>query len=143
MEWLSDTCKAIAAVAAAFSVPTLIQIMPVKINPWTWLGDKVRKTLFADLTVRIDALQTSMDEHIAKDAERDAKNCRLRILRFNDEIIQGKYHTREHFNEILDDITLYEHYCESHPAYENSKAVLAVENVKRIYKKCTEENSFL
>lgn len=143
MDWLAEHWEAVAAAAAAFGLPSLVQVMPIKLNPWTWLGNKVRGFFLSDLTARIDALQKSMDEHVAMDDQRDAKGCRLRILRFNDEVIQGQRHTREHFNEILEDVTLYEKYCDAHPDYENSKAVLAIENVKRVYRQCEADNSFL
>ena len=143
MDWLIEHWEAVAAAAAALGLPSLVQISPIKLNPWTWLGEKVRGFFFKDLTDRIDALQKSLDGHIEMDDQRDAKGCRLRILRFNDEVIQGQRHTREHFNEILDDVTHYEKYCDAHPDYENSKAVLAIENVKRVYRKCEEDNSFL
>ena len=38
----------------------------------------------------------------------EATTCRYRILRFNDEILHEQRHTKEHFDQILDDITRYE-----------------------------------
>ena len=73
----------------------------------------------------------------------EATTCRYRILRFNDEILHEQRHTKEHFDQILDDITRYEKYCDEHPEYENNKATLAIKNVKRVYQKCSDENSFL
>lgn len=73
----------------------------------------------------------------------EATTCRYRILRFNDEILHEQRHTKEHFDQILDDITRYEKYCDEHPEYENNKAILAIKNVKRVYQKCSDENSFL
>lgn len=73
----------------------------------------------------------------------EATACRYRILRFNDEILHEQRHTKEHFDQILDDITRYEKYCDEHPEYENNKAILAIKNVKRVYQKCSDENSFL
>ena len=75
--------------------------------------------------------------------ENEATACRYRILRFNDELINEVYHTQEHFNQILDDVTRYEKYCEEHPDYENNKAILAIQNVKNTYKKCADKNLFL
>lgn len=51
--------------------------------------------------------------------------------------------TKEHFDQILDDITRYERYCADHPEYENNKAVFAIANIKRVYQKCADENIFL
>lgn len=76
-------------------------------------------------------------------AENEATTCRYRILRFNDEILHDQRHTKEHFDQILDDVTRYEKFCKDHPEYENNKAILAIENIKRVYTKCTDENTFL
>ena len=76
-------------------------------------------------------------------AENEATTCRYRILRFNDEILHEQKHTKEHFDQILDDVTRYEQFCSDHPEYENNKAVLAIENIKKVYQRCSEENTFL
>lgn len=108
---------------------TLIQIAPIKVNPWTFIARALGKALNAEVLDKIDEIE--------------AKNARYRILRFNDEILCGKYHTEEHFNQILSDIDMYEKYCKEHPKYPNSKAVLAIGNIRRVYRKCTDEHSFL
>jgi hypothetical protein len=72
-----------------------------------------------------------------------ASTCRYRVLRFDDEIRHGVKHTKEHFDQILDDIEGYEHYCEENPEYKNNKAVLAIENVRRVYRECRDNGSFL
>ena len=76
-------------------------------------------------------------------AENEATTCRYRILRFNDEILHDQKHSKEHFDQILEDITRYEKFCAEHPEYENNKAILAIENIKRVYKRCSDEGTFL
>ena len=76
-------------------------------------------------------------------AENKATTCRYRILRFNDEILHDLRHSKEHFDQVLEDITRYETYCHEHPEYKNNKAVLAIENIKRVYQKCSNDNTFL
>lgn len=92
--------------------------------------------------------QTSDNSETLKRLERlisesETTVCRYRILRFNDEIQHDTRHSKEHFNQILDDITSYERYCDNHPEYENGRAVLAIANIKRVYEKCSKDNSFL
>lgn len=72
-----------------------------------------------------------------------ATTSRYRILRFADEIGHGIKHSKEHFDQILEDITEYERYCNDNPDYKNNKAVLAIENIKRVYQICTNEGTFL
>lgn len=122
---------------------TLIQVAPIEINPWSALAKWIGRAINKEILDNVSSMQETLDKHITKDDERYAKQCRLRILRFNDEILQQKRHTKEHFDEILDDITEYERYCAEHPDYKNNKAVMAILNVNRVYGECLAKNSFL
>lgn len=99
--------------------------------------------VFEQLSDKIDAVKTHLEEMEVKNDENRATDCRYRILRFNDEILHDERHTKEHFDQILEDVTKYEKYCKAHPSYSNNKAVMAIKNIKRVYEKCTNENTFL
>jgi len=135
MDWIMTHLPE-ALMAALAGALTLVQIAPIKINPWSAVGRGVGRFL------GIEAVQTKLDAHIKLDDERFIKQCRLRILRFADESLQGERHTKEHFEEIMDDSTEYGRYCRTHQDFENSKAVLAIENVKETYKKCQTDKDF-
>ena len=83
---------------------------------------------------------TAMNEH---SLEKDAKDARIRILRFSDECRNKIEHSEEHFINVLDDIKTYTDYCETHPQFENGRTVSAEELIQEIYNKCLRENSFL
>lgn len=141
-EWISlHFPETLVIVAVAGS--TLIQISPIQINPWSalakWIGCAINKEMMDD----VKDMRKTLERHITVDDERYAKSSRMRILRFNDEILQQKQHTKEHFDEILDDITEYEKYCKEHPDYINNKAVLAIKNVEHVYQECLAKNKFL
>lgn len=96
--------------------------------------------LNAEVLDRLEALeaaQTStqgkLDAHIDLADRREADGWRVSILHFNVELIQHVPHTREDFIEILADIDAYEDYCDTHPNYENNRAVMAIDNIKRVY----------
>ena len=122
---------------------TLVQISPIQINPWTALLRWIGRAINGELIKNVTELQTSLNAHIKTDNDRYFKQCRMRVLRFNDEILQHQRHTKEHFDEILGDITEYEKYCDEHPDFKNNKAVLAINNIKRVYKECMQANDFL
>lgn len=133
---------------AALSV--LVEIAPVKVNPWSalfrWLGKAINGDVLKKLSaIEADGKETrkQLEEHVRKDDERAADGARQRILRFNDEIKRDKKHTEEHFNEVLDDIDRYETYCRTHEDYKNSKAVHAIANILRVYDERLEKNDFL
>lgn len=110
-------------------VLTLVQVAPIRINPWSAIARTIGKALNADLNEKMDA--------------NEAKTARYRILRFDDEIRHKMRHSKEHFDQIIEDVDTYECYCQDHPRFPNGKAVSATDNVKRTYEKCKDENSFL
>ena len=122
---------------------TLLQISPLKINPWSYLAHKIGKALNHDITEKVDALGEDLKNLRSDFDEREADNCRTRILRFNDELAHDVKHSKEHFDQTLWDITKYETYCDNHPGYKNNIASLAIERIKDTYKKCCDEGTFL
>lgn len=60
-----------------------------------------------------------------------------------DETIHGVRHTKEHFDQILRDITNYEQYCKDHPRFENNTTVLTSQRIKDIYEDCLAKADFL
>lgn len=112
---------------------TLIQIAPVKVNPWSALARALGKAFNSEVIFRLDGLEKSLDEHIKADAEKDADEHRRRILRFNNELICEIPHTREEFLEALSDIDFYEGYCREHKNYKNNRCSHAIANINRVY----------
>ena len=93
---------------------------------------------------KIDETNKTLTEIQLKTKRNYATTCRYRIIRFNDEILQKDIlHTKEHFDQILDDIDEYEDYCRQDPDYKNSKAVMAINHIRQVYQKCTDEGTFL
>lgn len=135
-EWISEHVLE-AVVLLSVGGASLIQISPLKFNPWTILGQAFGRF------IGVSAIRDTLEEHIRIDDERNIKQCRMRVLRFSDEILQGKQHTKEHFDEILEDITEYTRYCRVHKDFENSKAIMAIDNVKKTYQRCQAEKTFL
>lgn len=129
---------------------TFIQIAPIKVNPWSAIVRGIGKALNGDVLKKLDVLEAGqvetrkrLDEHIRIDDDRNADTHRSRILHFNTELLRGDKHTREDFIETLAEIDFYEHYCREHPDYENNRAILAIENIERVYKDLMENGGFL
>ena len=122
---------------------TLVQIAPVKINPWSAIAKAIGKAINADVLRELDSLKTGLDDHIRTDDERNADEHRARILRFNNELLRDLPHTKEEFIDILSDIDFYERYCRDHKEYKNNRAVCAIENIKRVYMDRLQKHDFL
>ena len=126
-----------------FVISLFIKIPKIEINIWSFLGIKIGNAINHDVLLKLDTLETKLDDHIQENTVNEVSQTRKRILRFNDELLHKEKHSREHFVEILTDIDDYEHYCNSHPNYPNNRAVLAIENIKRVYAECLQEDDFL
>lgn len=92
---------------------------------------------------KLGELEKKLDTHIAEDAECKADESRARILRFGDEVRQGKAHTSEHWVDILHDVDRYEDFCLGHPLYENNRASSTIAFLKGVYAEHLKKNDFL
>lgn len=137
---------------ALLVIMTLIEITPIKINPWSAIIHFVGRRLNSDVTARLDTMQQcqtetreKLDKHIQTDDERNANLLRTQILRFNDELVDDlrRPHTKEHFDEILSIIDDYEDYCKTHENYKNNKCVHAIANINRVYDERLAKHDFL
>ena len=128
---------------SALLLMTLIQITPIKINPWSWIGRAIGRCVNGELITKVDTLSTDVKSLREECGEREADLCRTHILRFGDEILHGVSHSQEHFLQILVDIDKYEKYCEDHPNYVNNIANATIKQIKRTYQECLDKNNFL
>lgn len=93
---------------------SLIQIAPIKINPWDsilgWVGSKV------NASVKNDIAEVRKQSDIQKEEFREfwIDYQREAILRFSRECSQETPHSREEWNHILDIIKRYETFCSKH-----------------------------
>lgn len=92
--------------------------------------------------IRVDELLEKFNELNYKVDCNKADDCRRIILNFNGEIKRGIHHDEEQFNEVIRLIDKYETFCRDNPNYPNNKAVLAIENIKNVYKRAYSKNDF-
>ena len=121
----------------------LVEIAPVKWNPWSALAKALGRAVNADLLRELSATKAALEEHIRLDDERNADAHRAKILAFNTELLRGIDHTREDFIEVLAEIDQYESYCRAHPDYKNNRARHAVANIGRVYDDRLKKHDFL
>lgn len=124
-------------------VLSLIQISPLKLNPWSALGRAIGKAINGEVIEKVDHLEKTI-VGVREDAdERAAIACRVRILRFGDEVRHDIRHSKDHFDQTLSDITEYERYCARHPEFKNNMTVLTSQRIQEIYAELLETNDFL
>ena len=121
----------------------MVKIPKVELNIWNWLGRIIGRSINGEVMEQVKKLASEVDTLKKEEELERARQARQRILRFNDEILFNKRHSKEHFDEILDDIDTYEEYCNAHEDYENNKAVLAISTIREVYKECLRDHDFL
>ena len=135
---LLKTASVAAAVAGVFGLITLF------INRY-WAKRDEKKGKLKEIQESINQMDGKLNEHIAADDERYAVQCRTRILRFADELInEPKHlHTQGNFEQTLQDITVYDQYCAEHPKFRNELTLRSSEIIRKVYDECAREHKFL
>ena len=135
---------------ALFVLLSLVEISPIKVNPWTCLVKWIGRSLNADVIKELGEVKANQAEtrerletHIKTDERLETDHCRARILRFNNELLREIPHTKEEFVEVLKDIDEYERYCRDHKDYANGRAVHAIANIGRVYDERLMKHDFL
>ncbi|MBR3178732.1 MAG: hypothetical protein IKF49_04400 [Clostridia bacterium] len=102
-----------------------------------------RKDRNDSISKSLNSITEKLDAHIEENEIQFVKQDRARIIAFADECSRKIPHSKEAFDDILASIDHYEDYCADHPKFANSKAVLSIQVIKDIYKKCQAENKFI
>lgn len=123
---------------------TLIQIAPIKVDPWTSLARWFKRIIVGDVEKKLDDISNKVKDLDFKIGETEARNARQRILRFSDELYnRTTKHSKEYFDDILDDIDDYEEYCDMHKDFKNGRTILAVRQIRKIYSELYDDRKFL
>jgi len=132
-----ETPIIIAVVAAVLGSNGLWALLQSRFARKDAKEDKTDKVIEAikDLRKQVEGIGDKVDRNAAVLA-------RTHILRFNDELINGVQHSQEYFRQQLQDIDTYESYCAKNPGFQNSYAVMAVDNIRNTYKRLMEKGDF-
>lgn len=129
---------------------TILEKIPQAISPWTKLFKFIGRALNGEVLQRLDAIEEKVKQIDRQSKDNDRKReedkvveARIRIIRFGDELMQNMPHSKDYFDQILNDITLYEHYCRSHKDFENDITTMTIKHIREVYLKSMKEHSFL
>lgn len=134
----------------AAAVLSLLEIAPIKVNPWRAIARGIGRALNGDVLDRLAQVQqaqqdtsSALEAHIKDYDEYKADEHRAAILAFNTSLLRGEMHTQEDFFDAFRHIDQYEDYCRSHPGYKNNRAVHAIANIGRVYDERLKARDFL
>ena len=96
-----------------------------------------------EILQKMEDLEEKINSVIDTGDARNARDARLRILHFRDEMLEGRNHTHDSFQQVLADIDEYEQYCHDHPKFKNNQTVATIEHIRRNYAERLEKHDFL
>lgn len=116
----------------AVILTTLVQISPLKLNPWDfclgWIGDRLNSHIIK----KVDALDTKLTEHIAESKDSYIKQKRGRILKFVEDGMGGKTYTKETFEFMIKECDDYETYIKKNDI-KNGVIEASITEIRRRY----------
>lgn len=149
-EWLRPEDLIWLAGVGTVALTTIVQKLSSKFKPWSWLAEQFGNAINKTTLEKLDKLESKVAELEKRDNQQDeerekerALSARRRILRFADECRRQVKHSEEYFNNILEDISMYKDYCDTHPMFENEKAIIAIQVIEETYKCRLDKNDFL
>lgn len=105
---------------------TIVQVAPIKINPWDfllgWIGERFNSGInkrINEVNERVNRLEESIDKHIEKCDIDDWKRKRSDIVEFVNQGVNGARHTKESFENIIALCDEYEDYVKKNPNVHN------------------------
>lgn len=125
---MTDIIAVVVAVLASSGLWGIIQYLISRKDKTAEKIDKIMEVVL-EVSERVD--------------NNSATNARTRILRFDDELINGVHHSKEYFQQTLEEIDTYEQYCTKHPNYKNNACILAIEHIRRVYIRLLDEGGFI
>lgn len=119
-------------VALIVILMTIIQIAPIKINPWDfllgWIGDRLNSHIIK----KVDNLDAKLTEHVEESRDGTIKRKRARILQFVEDGMSGKRYTKEAFDFMIMECDEYEAYVEK-CGRKNGVIEASIKEIRRRY----------
>ena len=87
------------------STITIIQIVPIKINPWSWLRKKLSDLIYGEVRKDITAVKDEV-------TEMKVQNWRWNVLDFANSCKNNRRHTLDEWKHTISQLAEYERYIE-------------------------------
>ena len=124
------------AVTLLASLGVVIEFTPfIKINPLSWVLEKVGAAMNKSLNEKVDKLSVQMTAH-------EIDQLRWNILDFANSCRQGRRHTKEEFDHVIRCHSDYEKILKENDM-ENGQVNMDYKYIENIYYKCMKDNDFL
>ena len=125
-----------------FLILTIVQIAPIKLNPWTvifkWFGRAINGELFK----KFDTLEKELQDVKREFEVKNANDKRWDILDFSNSCRNGRKHGREEWEHVIDQLKQYETYVKEHKI-DNGVIEEETRYLRALYRERLEKNDFL
>lgn len=88
-------------------------------------NDKFKEIIDAVNDIKKEVQEIKLDA-----SKSEAVMSRTSILRFQDELYNDIKHSKEYFDQVLDDIDTYEKYCDQHHDFQNGRTKAAAQFIQ-------------
>lgn len=130
-------------------ISMFIKIPKVEVNVWAWIARKIGNEMNHDMrkaidenNAKLDSLSKRLDSHEDRDAQREAKRCRMQIVEFGDKLLEGKVRSKDHFDTIILVCEEYERYCKEHPDFRNGVTTDTIKVIHEEYIRLWRDHAF-
>ena len=138
--WLKSNLPTIFWICFVASI--FVEVTPIKINPWKKFFNWIGKLLTGNACSKLDGVIIKID-NIEKDViENEKDRIRWEILDFANTCRNGRQHTRDEFQHIIDLNIKYKKLLEK-TKDENGVFSIEMKYIEKIYAERLEKNDFL
>lgn len=96
----------------------------------------------AEIKADIKTMKTDVENIRKGQNEQKAATARIQILRFADELADGKDFVKGHYDDIYEAMNIYNHYCERNPDFLNDQTIDSQMLIRRKYLNHSEKGDF-
>lgn len=121
---------------------TLVEIAPIRINPWGALLKYIGKVTNSELTEKFDKLEGELKQLKREFEVKNANDKRWDILDFSNSCRNGRKHGREEWEHVINQLKEYETYVEEHHI-DNGVIEEETKYLRELYQERCRNNDFL
>lgn len=119
----------------------VVEVTPVKLNPWTFIFKAVGKRMNGDIVNRLDVVEAQLKEQDAKIDSNEKDRIKYEILDFVRSCRKKEVHTKEEFDHILEQYDKYEVIL-AKLEQPNGKVTQAMKFINSLYLEIHEQDNF-
>lgn len=119
----------------------LVEVTPIKVNPWTYILESIGKRMNASIISRLDAVEVQLKAQDAKIDNNEKDRIKHEILDFVRAVRKNELPTKEEFDHILEQYDKYEVIL-AKLEQPNGKVIQAMKFINTVYLDAITEGKF-